>query len=225
MKDAQLKLNFSHDEGFVADYFRNSACSPVSLALTDNSTSILSVRRKEGTVHVRLHRMLLNADMDMLEEIAEFIKRGKGGTPLLRKFISEHSGCLKKSPPKKIKMETNGRRYNLMQIYESLNRDYFEGRVSACITWGAKYHGRAQRKRTLGSYSSHTNTIRINSLLDRKTVPCYFIEFIVYHEMLHADMGIEKKNGRNVMHSREFRRRERLFKDYPKAVAWEKTNI
>ncbi len=77
-------------------------------------------------------------------------------------------------------------------------------------------------KRTLGSYCLRTNTIRINPVLDRKTVPDYFIGFIVYHEMLHADMGVCRINGRRSVHSSEFRKRERMFKEYEKALAWEK---
>jgi predicted metal-dependent hydrolase len=76
-------------------------------------------------------------------------------------------------------------------------------------------------KRTLGSYSQRTNTIRINPVLDRKTVPAYFIEFIVYHEMLHADMGVGRINGRRSVHSSGFRIREKLFKKYEQALAWE----
>jgi len=53
-------------------------------------------------------------------------------------------------------------------------------------------------------------------------VPRYFIEFVVYHEMLHADMGTEEHEGRRSIHSREFRKRERLFEDYERAMAWER---
>lgn len=78
------------------------------------------------------------------------------------------------------------------------------------------------RNRTLGSYLDSVNTIRINPVLDKKSVPRYYIEFIVYHEMLHADMGVTEKNGRRVVHSKEFRAREKSFRDYRKAMAWEK---
>ena len=40
--------------------------------------------------------------------------------------------------------------------------------------------------------------------------------------MLHAAMGISKNGERRSMHSREFRRREKLFNDYEKAIAWER---
>jgi predicted metal-dependent hydrolase len=78
------------------------------------------------------------------------------------------------------------------------------------------------RRRTLGSYSSHTNIIRINPVLDKRSVPPYFIEFIIYHEMLHADLGVETGENRRSVHTREFRRREKMFKKYAEALAWEK---
>jgi hypothetical protein len=46
--------------------------------------------------------------------------------------------------------------------------------------------------------------------------------YIVYHEMLHADLGIEHNGGRHSYHSREFKRREKLFKHYERSLAWEK---
>ena len=78
------------------------------------------------------------------------------------------------------------------------------------------------RRRILGSYNSRTNIIRVNPVLDRKNVPHYYLEFIVYHEMLHADMGVLKKNGRRDVHSREFRRREKMFPHFEKSLLWEK---
>jgi hypothetical protein len=74
-------------------------------------------------------------------------------------------------------------------------------------------------------FRSHTNTIRINPVLDRKAVPLCVLEFILYHEMLHADLGVTRKNGRRSVHSREFRGRERLFSQYDTATAWEKRNL
>jgi hypothetical protein len=55
-------------------------------------------------------------------------------------------------------------------------------------------------------------------------VPPYVVEFIVYHEMLHAQLGVEEQNGRRAVHTRELRRREKLFKEYEKAIAWERSH-
>ena len=214
-----------YDERSVAEYFRRSTGKPVSLTVTDNSTSILSAKVKSGVVHIRFHRMLLHADTAIMAEIAEFIRKRKCRTPLLREFIRKNSACLASRPPRAANVVTQGRYHDLGQLYETVNSQYFGGRISAAITWGPRYARRGARRRTLGSYSAHTDTIRINPSLDRRNVPRYFVEFIVYHEMLHADIGIGTKAGRNVVHSREFKDRERVFREYEKAIAWEKTNL
>lgn len=221
MTTEQLSLPLSHSEESFRDYLEKITGKSISLKITDNSTSMISLRTKGRIVYVRLHRMFLNAGNDVIEEIAGFIKNRKGRTPLIRGFIKQNSNCLKK-PPKKLSIKTRGKYYDLSEIYAKVNSEYFNGRISAFITWGTKSPKYAVRKRTLGSYSSYTNTIRINPILDKKSVPRYFIEFIVYHEMLHADMDVETRNGRRSVHSREFKRREKLFKHYERVVAWEK---
>jgi hypothetical protein len=186
---------------------------------------MLSVRKKGSTISVRLHHIFLNAPPDVIEEIGGFIKKRKGSTPLFRGFLKENLKRLRNGPPKRVKVTTQGKYHNLAEIYDSLNRGYFQETLLCPITWGTGRARYAVRKRTLGSYSRHSNIIRINTILDRKHVPRYFIEFVIYHEMLHADMDIDMKNGRNLVHSKEFRDRERQFRDYEKAIQWEKKKI
>jgi predicted metal-dependent hydrolase len=78
------------------------------------------------------------------------------------------------------------------------------------------------KKRILGSFSSHTNTIWINPMLDRKNIPGFYVRYIVFHEMLHSIIKEEAKNGRRSPHSRAFRQRERQFGEYERAMEWEK---
>ncbi len=221
----QLSLPFKHDEASLRERFEEASGKIVSLAITDNSTSLLSIKTAQGKVSVRLHRIFLHADDDVIREIMSLIKRRKVKTPLIRDFIRRNSGHIEKKVSRKRTIKTQGKYFNLAVIYESINERYFGGRLSAAITWSGIGSVRAARKRTLGSYNCHSNTIRISPVLDKKSVPGHFIEFIVYHEMLHADMGVEIKNGRRGIHTREFRRRERLFSHYEKAVEWEKKNV
>jgi hypothetical protein len=218
-------LPLSHSPISLRNYFERVTSSIVSLAITDNSTSMLSVRKKGNTISVRLHRIFLDARHDIIEEIAVFIKKRKGSTPLLRRFVKENLIRVRNAPPKRVKINTQGNYHNLGEIYDSLNRDHFQEKLSCPITWGTGRARYAVRKRTLGSYSRHANIIRINTILDRKHVPRYFIEFVVYHEMLHADMDPTVKNGRNIVHSRDFRSREKQFRDYERALKWERKKI
>jgi predicted metal-dependent hydrolase len=220
----QMRLLFSHREDTLRDFLAKMTGQSVSLTLTDNSTSMLSIRKKDGSVAVRMHRMFLTAGEAVIEEIAGFIRQRRGRTPLIRQFIRDNQTSLKNKerkcrPP--ILCE-QGYIYHLREFFDAINREYFEGSVSAAIGWGKGNSRRAVRKRTLGTYCSTTNTIRINPVLDRRNVPNYFIRFVVYHEMLHSVVKEERKNGRRAMHTPEFRKKEKLYKDYEKAIAWEK---
>lgn len=196
----------------------------MALTLTDNATSIISVKAKGEGLSVRVHRIFLEASGEVLNEMAEFISKRRGNTPLIRNYVRERSDCFRKSPSRRLNAVTRGRYFDLASIHESVNHTYFDGTVTALITWSIKSPRRTVKRRTLGSHSSQTDTIRINPVLDSVKVPSYFIEFIVYHEMLHAHMGVHKKNGRRYVHSKEFRERERMFRDYERAMAWEKIN-
>jgi len=220
----QLALNFRDNETYLKKIFEKTTGRGIALTITDNSTSMLSVKSKGETLYVRLNRIFLEAGTEVVSEVAEFIKKKRGKTPLISGFIRERREHLKNKTPRRLNLKATGKYYDLLNIFESINRAYFEGSVSSTIAWGKESPRYAVRKRTLGSYSSHTNAIRINPVLDNPRVPRFYIEFIVYHEMLHAFIGVKSKNGRRSIHSKEFREGEKIFKDYEKAIAWEKDN-
>ena len=197
----------------------------IHLILTDNSSTVLSVKRSDGLTILRLHRMFVNADRAVLSEIGQFISKRRIKTPLLRCFVRENSHLLPKKPPKTIYLRPIGEYYNLKEIYASVNEEYFGGGIMAHITWGKGVTGKRVKRRILGTYTHKSKIIRINPILDNKNVPIYFVRFIVYHEMLHADIPTEIKNGRRCVHSRIFRGREREFKEYEEAVWWEKNKL
>jgi predicted metal-dependent hydrolase len=208
-------------ENHLKQYLEEYLGRPVSLVLTENSTSMLSARMHDGALRVRLHRMFLNADNRVLREIVSYLNSRRGAMPHFRSFIRDNREQLSRKPPKKVPVRTEGNAHDLRELYDEINREYFGGTVNAAITWGTRSPLHAVRKRTVGSYSERSNTIRINPMLDRKTVPRYYVAFVVYHEMLHAVMGTPLRGKRRSVHSREFRKREKLFKDHEKAMAWE----
>jgi hypothetical protein len=224
----QLTLQFQNSKATLRDSLEEMTGLPVSLSITDNATSLLSIRTNHDLVSIRMHWMFLNAGEDIIREISGFIRKRKGPTPLIRKFIHENRGCIKVracNPRPHVPVRTQGRFHDLKELFVALNDEYFGGRVSASISWGNRNTRRVVRKRTLGSYCGHTNSIRINPVLDRGMVPGFFIKYIIYHEMLHGEIKGERKNGRRLLHSPEFRRREQLFKEYEKALIWEKKNF
>jgi hypothetical protein len=121
---------------------------------------------------------------------------------------------------------TRGEAYDLTAIYADINHRFFHGTMSVPITWGRGV-GRARRGGlTFGSYDPVLALIRIHPVLDRADVPRYFLESVVYHEMLHHHMGgVPDRAGRTVYHTRAFRQAEARFPKYREALAWEKANL
>ncbi len=219
----QLALPFllEHNETYLKNYFQKEVKKPVLLTLTDNSTSMISVREKPDSISVRIHRIFLKADNEVLNEIVSFIKKKCGHTPAIKQFIRQNQSFPKERKPRTITINPNGKFYNLTDIFNSLNSEYFNNSLSVLITWGKRSPRYAVKKRTLGNYQKKTNTIRINPILDSRKAPRYVIEFIVYHEMLHAVIDTVLKNGRRSIHSKEFKNRERKYRNYHKAIEWE----
>ena len=73
-----------------------------------------------------------------------------------------------------------------------------------------------------GVYLTDAQLIRVHPALDQAFVPRYFVEFIVYHELLHHAIPPVRLNGRYQIHSPAFRRREREYPAYAEATAWRK---
>ncbi|MEW6571497.1 MAG: SprT-like domain-containing protein [Nitrospirota bacterium] len=217
----QMNLPYSLNCDDLRDYIEMLTGKSVTLSLTDNSVRMVTVKSGEDAVSVRLHWIFLHAGTEVINEVASFIKNPKGRTPLINKFIDENRNCLRQRNPRTFNEKTQGKYHDLQELFASLNREYFEGRISASIDWGRGSLRRAVRKRTLGSYCRRSNAIRISPVLDRKNVPRYFIKYVIYHEMLHSDIVEDRRNGRRVVHSSEFKRRERIFKEYRKAMSWD----
>ncbi len=216
----QLSLPLVTGERDLRERLETSLHRPVHLILTDNQVSMIRVRTAPEGIRLRLHRIFLDAGDEVLREVARFARTRKDPGPLIGDFIRDRLRIRPERPPRAVRIQPLGRHYNLQVIFDELNRTYFDSRLSVPITWS---HGKATRRvhrRILGSYSSRTGTIRIHPWLDRRDVPACVLEYVVYHEMLHADLGAEVRNGRRIVHSGEFRRRERLYARWTEAEAW-----
>src|SRR4029079_8616190 len=102
---------------------------------------------------------------------------------------------------------------------------YFGGAVDALITWARRTSKKSKRSIKLGSYSASERLIRIHPRLDKPWVPRYFISYVIYHEMLHHVIPSNQGAGRKLLHPPLFRERERLFRDFERALAWEKAHV
>jgi len=123
------------------------------------------------------------------------------------------------------KLQTLGSLYDLKEIYESINANYFENKLDLKITWFGSAKRRARRHRKLGLYSFKEKLVKIHRLLDQPHFPPYFISYVVYHEMLHSVCPpVKARRGRYQIHHSDFKRKEREFAEYAAAKRWEEDN-
>lgn len=203
----------------------------VQVTLTDNRYTMISVRRiaKEARYEVRLHHMFADADPVITRALARYIAdNDPDASRVLGDFIDVNSahvrGRARRVPATVI--FTAGEHHDLRQIFDDLNARYFENRIEASITWGART-GRPRRRNSIkmGSYSVEDRLIRIHRSLDRAFVPRFFVAWIVFHEMLHQVHDIRVKNGRREFHSKAFLADEAQFEHYDEARLWERRHL
>lgn len=104
-----------------------------------------------------------------------------------------------------------------------LNELYLGGRSRAQVAWGRRSRGANRRSIRFGCYDPSRNLIIMNRKLDSPEVPDYFVEYILFHEMLHEVLGIgSRPGGRREIHGRLFKLMETTYPDYGRAVAYEK---
>jgi predicted metal-dependent hydrolase len=200
----------------------------VVLSLTDNRRTMISSEVREGFRQVRLHHMFLDADAFTLQALGRFIRRAdRASSTIINQFIDANRYKIKPAKPRSLKIRTQGSVHDLQYVYNDINARYFGGTVNASITWGKHTEPTRRRRRSikLGSYSSDERLIRVHPVLDQSWVPAYFIEYIVFHEMLHHVIPAPVVNGRTLFHTPEFRSQERLFEHYERAIRWEKRNL
>lgn len=209
----------------LQEYLSARIGRPVDLTLTDNVYSMVSFRRAdEGPgVVLRLHHMFRDAPTAVLDGVAAYVENPRRRPAAVREYMEARRDAVREPSPRERELRPEGEHHDLAACFAAVNARYFESRVEMAVTWGRRSRKRYPRTVQLGSYCHETGVITISPRLDRKSVPRYFVEFILYHEMLHAVLGVDKgPDGRRRIHTPAFRSLERRFRDYDRARAFER---
>jgi hypothetical protein len=120
-----------------------------------------------------------------------------------------------------------GRFFDLREVFDKINAKYFRNRLRGyTIIWGRKRKQRPKTYMVFGTIQEEDRMIRIHPLLDRAFVPTWFLEYVVYHEMLHAMVPDEyDRGGRRLVHHEKFLEKERRFHWFRRAKNWEQENL
>ncbi len=181
-----------------------------------------SIRLKDNQAHVHISDLLSDAPPLVLEALAEILL----ANVLRRRPSREARECYlayvlsprfrrrteasRRKRGRKHLLGAHGRHFDLRAIFERLNRRFFRDALPPLrLGWSPK------RSRTiLGHYDSAHRTISISRWLDSPRIPRYLVEYLVFHEMLHALYPVQRNGHRRVVHSRQFRAAEKKFPRY-----------
>jgi hypothetical protein len=201
----------------------------IEVELTRNRRTMISTQRVGTALRVRLHRMFVEADRAMIDALSRYVKTGdRRASRRLGEFIEAQRDRFV-APRARPVLRARGQHHDLGELFEEIERTFFPGVLEGvAITWGRHGGKRGRRrKRTirLGTYTHDERLVRVHPVLDQPWVPRFFVAYIVFHELLHHAEPAREEEGRTIFHTREFRRRERAYPDYARAIAWETSNI
>ncbi len=212
---------------FLQEQLQQASGKKLQLTINDNRSTMVSVKWEPDCTKVSLHRMFLSAPKNVMESLACYIDENqKFMAPPVKAFISEKRKSLDYSHSIPYSsLHHQGDVYNLSEIYDALNREYFNNSLDLKITWFGKRKNNNKNRITFGLYCDTMKLIKVSRLMDDRTFPDYVVSFVIYHEMLHHTCPpFINEKGLQSVHNREFKNRESQFKDFKKAKAWFKIN-
>ena len=187
-----------------------------------------TIRLRQGVMHVRVSDLLEGAPESVIEAIAHILLAKIYRKPIqplhatrYRRYVSSHDMTAKAHLVRQVRGRKRigsacGQVYDLDEIFEELNRQFFYGLLARPhMTWS-----REHARNSLGHYDPAHNAIVVSRIFDHPRVPRHAIEYIVYHEMLHLKYPVKLRGSRRCVHGPEFQAEEKLFPQLEAAKAF-----
>lgn len=183
-----------------------------------NRSRVISMRRDQGTLHLSVHWSVLDATDDLVALL-------KRRDPEARARILDRYRPGPDAP--QAAATPAGRHFHLTPLFDAEHAAHFLAPLSVSYGWGRRVRRRRPaRTLRLGSFRDTPRRITIHPVLDHGSVPEFFVRFVLFHEMLHADIPPTRTpGGRRTLHGPDFRERERAHPDYDRASQWERANL
>lgn len=187
-----------------------------------------TIRVRSGRVYVRLSDIFETAPPEVIRALAfllvarllsrkapatyEHVYRSYAFSPQ----VLRASDLTRKKRGRKVISSAQGKAYDLDRLFARLNRRYFDGEIERpVLTWSKR-----RARSILGHHDAVHNTITISKALDSHDVPEWFVEYILYHEMLHIKHPARIIRGRRYYHTPAFRSEEQRFPRYQASQDW-----
>ena len=125
------------------------------------------------------------------------------------------------APQKKFRY-TDGKKFDLNDVFNKLNDEYFQGSLKCFFRWGRNGSRTSYHTICCDEHGTPFHLITIAGLYNLLTVPDFAIESVMYHEMLHIAYPPKIAGIQRSIHHKIFREKEREFIHYEKWKEWQK---
>ena len=183
------------------------------------------IRLEEGRLHVRISDLLEGAPAPVTEALAYILlgKLYRKEVPriyahryrlyLNRRDFRRQAHLVRQVRGRKFVSGPQGELHNLEEIFERLNRQFFDGLLGRPqLGWS-----RGLSRSMLGHFDPSHNAIIISRIFDRPDAPLLALEYVMFHEMLHLRYPVDHTGSRRRVHTREFREAEKKFPRWKEA--------
>ena len=187
-----------------------------------------TIRLRSGQVYVRLSDICKDSPPEVMRALAFVLVArllGKKIPPVHDRTYREYSltpevmrssDIARRGRGRKMISRARGNAYDLDKLFSRLNRKYFDSSLEKpTLTWSQR-----KTRSILGHHDRVYDTITISKSLDSAQVPEWFVDYIIYHEMLQIKHAARMINGRRYYHTTAFRLDERRFVKYDDAQRW-----
>src|SRR4051794_21278961 len=223
LKGLQSSLFFESPEEIYARVFRElkpRTATPqlrIEFCRFANADSFISL--KEGLLLVRISDLLAGAPAPVLEALAHILLGKLYRKPIApiyspryrlylnRRDVRRQAHLVKQIRGRKFISGPKGEFFDLEEIFERLNTQFFDGLLGRPqLGWS-----RGASRSMLGHFDPSHNAIIISRIFDRKAAPAIALEYVMYHEMLHLRFPVDHTGARRRVHTEEFRTAEKKF--------------
>ena len=108
----------------------------------------------------------------------------------------------------------------LQDFFNKINNACFENKLQSYVRWGTHASKTSYQTNCSDEQGKTFSLITIAGIYNHPSVPEFALYSVMYHEMLHIFHPVDKVNGRRIVHSKQFKAQEILFKEYTLATKW-----
>ena len=183
------------------------------------------IQLNHGRIRVRITDLLDKAPSPILESLAwvllsKLYRKPVPGDELLRyrrylsrKDMRDKIHGMRQERGRKLVAPAEGDVYDLNEVFDRLNFEYFFGLMSKPkLGWSLR-----PSRSILGHYDPSHHTIVISKLLDSPRAPVFVVDYVMFHEMLHIKFPTEHRTARRCVHTPAFKQAEKQFARYNEA--------